>query len=94
NGVNRLYEASKALVFPSLRESFGLPLIEASSAGLPIIASELDFVRDVSCPVQTFDPSSPVSIARAIARFLEIRIESGVMNTPDSFVEMLIAPKN
>lgn len=65
-----LYRSAKALVFPSKGESFGLPLIEASQAGLPILAGELDFVRDVCAPTQTFDPSSAVSIARAVRRFL------------------------
>lgn len=65
-----LYGRSKALIFPSVSESFGLPLIEASQASLPILASELDFVRDVCEPVQTFDPASPTSIARAVRRFI------------------------
>jgi hypothetical protein len=64
------YDRSRALVFPSLSESFGLPLIEAHDRGLKIVASELDFVRDVCVPVETFDPYSPVSIARAIMRFI------------------------
>lgn len=65
-----LYGQSKALIFPSTSESFGLPLIEARKIGLPILASELDFVRDVCEPVQTFDPASPTSIARAVKRFI------------------------
>ncbi|WP_457445532.1 glycosyltransferase [Roseateles sp. P5_E4] len=64
------YRGAKALVFPSKGESFGLPLIEARQAGLPILAGELDFVRDVCVPAQTFDPNSAVSIARAVKRFL------------------------
>jgi glycosyltransferase involved in cell wall biosynthesis len=68
--VSRLYQAAKALVFPSTTESFGLPLIEAAQHGLPIVASELDFVRDVVTPVETFDAASPISIARAIRRFM------------------------
>lgn len=68
--VLALYRSAKALVFPSKGESFGLPLIEARQAGLPILAGELDFVRDVCEPVQTFDPASAVSIARAVKRFL------------------------
>lgn len=68
--VLKLYTTSKALIYPSLTESFGLPLIEAKQAGLPIIASELDFVRDLVEPVQTFDPHSELSIARAVQRFL------------------------
>lgn len=70
--VFRLYEDSRALIFPSTSESFGLPLIEATRAGLPIIASELDYVRDVCTPVQTFDPRSPTSIARAVKRHLKV----------------------
>jgi glycosyltransferase involved in cell wall biosynthesis len=64
------YEQASALIFPSLSESFGLPLIEAKSYGLPIIASELDFVRDVCLPEQTFDPYSDRSISRAVKRHL------------------------
>ncbi len=67
-----LYRHAKALVFPSMTESFGLPLLEATWANLPIVASELDYVRDVCVPADTFDPTSPVSIARAIRRFLGV----------------------
>lgn len=68
--VLALYASARALIFPSLSESFGLPLIEAQHLRLPIVASELDYVRDVCTPAQTFDPLSPVSIARAVRRFL------------------------
>jgi len=67
-----LYKSSKALIYPSTLESFGMPLIEAREAGLSIVASELDFVRDVTDPEETFDPDSPVSIARAVKRFLQL----------------------
>lgn len=67
--VLALYEKSAAAIYPSQFESFGLPLIEARQAGLPILASELDFVRDVLDPEQVFDPNSPTSIARAVKRF-------------------------
>lgn len=68
--VAKLYGRSRALVFPSLSESFGLPLIEASAMGLPILAGELDFVRDVCTPAVTFDPTSAVSIERAVLRHI------------------------
>jgi len=69
--VLQLYRRSGALIFPSLTESFGLPLLEAQQLGLPILAPELDYVRDVCEPVQTFDALSPQSIARAVQRFLK-----------------------
>lgn len=70
--VQALYNKSKALIFPSKLESFGLPLLEANQLGLPILAPELDYVRDVIDPNQTFDPNSPTSIARAVLRHLNI----------------------
>jgi glycosyltransferase involved in cell wall biosynthesis len=68
--VAELYASASALIFPSLGESFGLPLVEARQAGLPILAAELDYVRDVCEPAETFDPMSSVSIARAVRRSL------------------------
>jgi glycosyltransferase involved in cell wall biosynthesis len=65
-----LLSNARALVFPSQEESFGLPLVEAQMLNRPIIASELDYVRDVARPSQTFDPNSDISIARAVRRFL------------------------
>lgn len=89
--ILKLYRSARALVFPSTSESFGLPLVEASRMGLPIIASELDFIRDVCLPVQTFDPSSPVSIARAIKRFLNITNEPIQIRSADEFLAELLS---
>lgn len=63
--------SSSAMIFPSLAETFGLPMLEARSKGVAIIASEKDFVRDVCAPVESFDPSSPRSIAAAVERFMQ-----------------------
>lgn len=87
-----LYASAKALIFPSMTESFGLPLIEAAHMGLPILASELDYVRDVCVPVQTFDPQSPVSIARAVKRHLGQAERQLQLRTASEFLsEVLIA---
>ena len=58
----------------NLFESFGLPLIEAKQVGLPVLGSELDYVRDILNPEQSFDPNSPVSIARAVKRHLGMNV--------------------
>lgn len=85
-----LYGAAKALIFPSTSESFGLPLIEAAHLGLPILAPELDYVRDVCVPAQTFDSTSPVSIARAVKRFLEVPEAPLRLRTPHEFWQELL----
>ena len=84
-----LLRSSKALIFPSLQESFGLPLVEAMLFGKPIIASELDYVRDICAPRETFDPESPRSIARAICRFMEIDEPLQIVVTGNEFIEEL-----
>lgn len=88
--VLSLYATARAMIFPSTSESFGLPLIEATHAGLPILASELDYVRDVCSPVQTFDPTSPVSIARAVKRFLAAPEPALQLRSPQEFWRELL----
>jgi len=85
-----LYKNSNALIYPSTLESFGLPLIEAKLADLPIIASELDYVRDVVDPVETFDPTSAVSISRAVKRFIKINEKHNPIISSEKFLMDLI----
>jgi glycosyltransferase involved in cell wall biosynthesis len=85
--ISMLYDQSSALIYPSTSESLGLPLIEANERMLPIIASELDYVRDIVEPVQTFDPYSHVSIARSVKRHLGIAEFPQAMNGPEVFLE-------
>jgi hypothetical protein len=47
-----------------------MSLIEANDVGLPILAPELDYVHDVCNPIETFDPKSSLSIARAVMRYV------------------------
>lgn len=90
--VEKIYRRSRAMIFPSTLESFGLPLLEAKAAGLPILASELDFVRDVVEPAQTFDPSSGMSIARAVKRFLGIESRASDLCTAGDLLQKLARP--
>lgn len=83
--VLSLYGRAQALIFPSVGESFGLPLIEASQLGLPILAPELDYVRDVCVPTETFDPHSATSIARAVRRFLRQNEMPSIPLVPAAF---------
>lgn len=85
------YQESGALIYPSLRESFGLPLVEASSLGMPILASELDFVHDVCRPTETFDPSSHRSITRSVKAFLNIDEQIQLINPPIKFLEYIFS---
>lgn len=46
-----LFASARALLFPSKAEGFGLPLVEALGAGLPVIASDLPVFREIGCGI-------------------------------------------
>jgi hypothetical protein len=87
------YNDSRALIFPSLRESFGLPLVEASKLKIPILASEMDYVYDVCEPEETFDPTSPHSISRAVGRFLGVSPALRKVEAPEDFISYIFRSK-
>ena len=60
--INEIYKIVDFLIFPSLNESLGLPLIEASLYKIPIIASNLEYVYDVCEPSLIFNPYSEKDI--------------------------------
>ena len=41
------YKSCDLLVFPSYLETFGLPLVEAASFGMPILAADMNYAREV-----------------------------------------------
>ncbi len=45
--LHALYQAADVLVFPSVYEGFGLPLLEAMAVGTPIVASRIGPVREL-----------------------------------------------
>ena len=67
-----LYRLATALVFPSLFEGWGFPVLEAFSAGLPVVCSSTPSVREVvGGAAVTFDPTRPDELARQLRRVWE-----------------------
>ena len=88
--IIELYASADALIYPSLFESFGIPLLEASEFRLPIISSELDYVRDLIEPVEAFDPNSAISISRAVKRFLKEENKMQTIRSSQEFLDEII----
>ena len=67
--VMATYGAAKALIFPSIAEGFGWPLLEAMAAGCPVFTSDRAPMTEVGGSVaEYFDPDAP---AIAAARILQ-----------------------
>ena len=66
-----LYRTAAALVYPSLFEGFGIPLVEAMATGCPIAAADSSSIPEVAGDAAVlFDPRSPEAIAAAIDEVL------------------------
>jgi len=66
-----LYRGAACLVFPSLFEGFGIPLVEAMAIGCPIACGDVCSIPEVvGEAAMMFDPRNPDSIADAIETLL------------------------
>jgi glycosyltransferase involved in cell wall biosynthesis len=73
-----LYQSCRAMVFPSLYEGLGLPLIEAMCCGAVALASDVGAMQEiVRDPDARFNPTDVPAISAALRRVL----------TDDAFVE-------
>ena len=68
--LSKLYSKSNFLIFPSLNESLGLPLIEAVLNDCYVLSSKKDYVFEIIEPTLTFNPYSVESIVETISEAL------------------------
>ena len=66
-----LYRNAAALVFPSLFEGFGMPVLEAMACGCPVVCSNTTSLPEIAGDAAVLvDPTDPEAIADATARVL------------------------
>lgn len=82
-----LYRKAIALVYPSLYEGFGLPIVEAMSCGAAVVTSKCGSIPEVAGDAAVFvDPLSETDIASGMLRlcndevFRRRLVESGKKN--------------
>jgi glycosyltransferase involved in cell wall biosynthesis len=81
-----LYSLADAFVFPSLSEGFGWPLIEAQACGLPVIASDIEPLPEVTgCAALHVNPRDAGAFAAALKQLndpatRESLVEAGLKN--------------
>jgi glycosyltransferase involved in cell wall biosynthesis len=63
----RFYQAADVFVYPSLNETFGLPILEAMACGCPVVTSDTSAMPETAGGAAILaDPKDPASIAQAI----------------------------
>src|SRR4030066_606092 len=72
--ISKLYQAGAVFVFPSVKEGWGLVVLEAMASGIPVIASGIepmtDYLKDEENALLV-SPMDYESLARQIIRVLE-----------------------
>jgi glycosyltransferase involved in cell wall biosynthesis len=76
--LRALYCGAGALLFPSLQEGFGWPIIEAQACGCPVFTSDLAPMNEIGGEAAGYvDPRDAAGIAAAIVsaapRFADMR---------------------
>ncbi|MEZ5408815.1 MAG: glycosyltransferase [Acidimicrobiales bacterium] len=67
----RLYQGAELVIFPSIYEGFGLPVLEAMQCGAPVICADSSSLKEVQTwPEARFDPHATEAVADALARTL------------------------
>lgn len=69
NELAGLYQNARALIFPSLEEGFGLPLVEALGLGCPAVVSEIPVFREIAQDAALyFSPTSASDLSSCLER--------------------------
>lgn len=71
--VPMLYSGSEALIYPSLYEGFGLPILEAYKLGIPVVTSNIGSLKEVGGGALLVDPYDTGEISDGIIKILANR---------------------
>jgi len=65
--IPTIYKLSQLFLYPSIRESFGIPILEAMKMGTPVITSNISCMPEIAGKSAYFvDPFDPESISKGI----------------------------
>ncbi len=73
--ISVLYQLASVFLYPSMKESFGLPILEAMASGTPVVTSNTSAMPEIAENAAFIvDPFDSLSIAKAMGQILEHEI--------------------
>ncbi len=84
-----LYRTANAFVFPSLKEGWGLVVLEAIASGLPVITANQPPFTEFLTPTQALlvDPRDPAAIAQAMLDVVQPAIAQSLIQQSQSICQ-------
>lgn len=74
--MDKLYKSSDVFLFASTCETFGQIVTEAMASGLPIIASNIEVMKEIlGTSALYFDPENEISIKETILKIYKSKVE-------------------
>lgn len=97
-GLHALYARARCLFFPSLEEGFGWPIVEAMSAGCPVVTSDRAPMNEIGGDAAAYlDPTDETTGAEILTRVLEeqpgaraARVEAGLRRATEFSTSAMI----
>jgi glycosyltransferase involved in cell wall biosynthesis len=85
--LRRLYARASVFALPTLREAFGLSLVEAMSFALPVVATRIEAIPEIVSDGETgvlVEPRDPVALARALSSLLADPVRARLLGAAGS----------
>ncbi len=90
--INEHFRRNEFLIYPSLSESFGLPIVEAIENGCKVIGAQMPYMFEVCEPSIIFNPKSITSMENAFKSAISTRVkptEQKIFNEIDELLVLL-----
>tara|TARA_B110001454_G_scaffold209057_1_gene222162 strand:- start:2361 stop:3380 length:1020 start_codon:yes stop_codon:yes gene_type:complete len=94
NETIKTYSKSEYVIFPSLVESFGLPIIEGIKSGSNVLISNIKSLKEICKPSIVFDPLDEKDIIKAFKTASDMSYQQNSMitikNEINTFIKLII----
>jgi glycosyltransferase involved in cell wall biosynthesis len=92
--LSKLYSENTYFIYPSLKESFGIPLLEAESYGARLLCADLPYVHEIVSPSGLFNPLSVESIVNCLIDAIDGKVtkasQKKINNKIDNFTNYIM----